>query len=55
MLGDKPDDDGSDSGSSGTYSFHAFYLRFDDSADSISGLGSDIFVPTVVGSKCDIF
>ena len=53
--GDDSDDDGSDYGSSGTYSFCAFYLRFDNSVGSVSGLVSGIFVPTGVESKCDIF
>ena len=54
-LNDESDDDGSDSGSSGTYSFCAFSLRFDDSVGSVCGLGFGVFVPTGVKSKCDIF
>ena len=54
-LDDESDDDGSDSGSSSTYSFHDFSLRFDDYVGSISGLGSDVYVPTGVKFKCDIF
>ena len=52
---DESDGDGSDSGSSGTYSFCAFSLRFDDSVGSVNGLGSGIFLPTGVNSKSDIF
>ena len=55
MLDDESDDDGSDSGSSGTYYFCAFSLRFDDYVGSVSGLGSGIFVPTGFDSKCYIF
>ena len=54
-FNDKSDCDDSDCVSSGTYSFHAFSLRFDDSVVSIRGLGSGVFVPTVVESKCGIF
>ena len=49
------DDDRSDSGSSGTYYFPAFSLCFDNYFGPVSGLGSGIFVPTGVDSKCDIF
>ena len=54
-LDDESDDDGSDSRSSGTYYFTAFSLNFDHSVGSVRGLGSGIFVPTGVESKCDIF
>ena len=54
-LKDEPDYDGYDSGSSGTCSFPAFPLRFDDSVCCVIVLGSRIFVPTGVESKCDIF
>ena len=49
---DSLDDDGSGFGYYGTCSF-PFY--FDDSVGSVSGLGSGIFVPTGVKSKCEIF
>ena len=52
---DKSDDDGYDSGFSGTYSFTTFSLRFENSVGRVSGLGSGVFVPTGVESKCDIF
>ena len=35
--------------------FPAFFIRFDDFFVRVSGLGSGIFVPTGVESKCDIF
>ena len=54
-MDDDSDDDGSNSGSSVTYSFCAFYLRLTDSIESVSGMGSGVFVPTGVDSKCDIF
>ena len=54
-LDDESEDDGYDSGSSCTYFFYAFSLRFDDSVNSVSGLGYVVFVPKVVDSKCDIF
>ena len=54
-LNDETDKVGSDSGSSGTYSFCAFYIRFDESIVSGSVLGSDILGPTRVESKGDIF
>ena len=46
---------GSNSGSSGTYSFCTFSLGFDDSVGSVSVLGSGVFAPTGVESKGDIF
>ena len=54
-LNDESDNDGSDSRSSAMYYFHAFYLRFDDYVDSVSGLGSGVVAPIGVESKCDIF
>ena len=33
--------------------FH-FFLRFNDSVGRVSGLGSGVFVPTIVESKCGI-
>ena len=33
----------------------AFPLRFDDSVGRVSGLGSGVFSPTGVDSKCDVF
>ena len=54
-LDDESDDDGSDSGYSGTYPFCEFSLRVDNSVGSVSGLGSSVFAPTGVKSKCDIF
>ena len=55
LFDDESDNDGSESGSSGMCSFPDFSLRFDDTIGCVSGLGSDIFVPTGVESKCDIF
>ena len=55
LLDDESDDDGSDYGSSGTYSFHAFSLYFENSIGRVSGLGSGSFVLTGVELKCDIF
>ena len=52
LLDDESDDDGSDYGSSGTC---FFLLRFDDSVGHVSLLGSGVFVPTRVKSKCDVF
>ena len=46
---------GSDSGSSITCSSHNFSLRSENSVGFVSGLGSGIFGPAGVGSKCDIF
>ena len=54
-LDDESEELGSDSGSSGTYSFCAFYLCFDDYVGSVSVLGLDIFAPKGVDSKGDIF
>ena len=45
---------GYDSGSSATYYFRAFYLHVDKSVGSVSVLGSEMFAPTGVDSKCDI-
>ena len=52
---DESDDDGSESGSYGTYYFRDFYLRFEDYVVSVSGLGSGAFAQTGVESKFDIF
>ena len=52
---DEFDDDGSESGSSGTYSFTNCSLRFNNYVGSVGGLRSGIFVPTGVKSICDIF
>ena len=54
-LDDGSDKLGSESGSSGTYSFCAFYFRFGDSVGSVSVLVSAIFSPRGVESKGDIF
>ena len=54
-LDDESDDDVSDSGSSGTYYFHALSLRFENCVGSVSGLESVVFVPTALESKYDIF
>ena len=40
------DELGSDSGSSGMYYFSDFCLCSDESIDSVSVLGSDVFAPT---------
>ena len=55
MLNDESDDDESESGSSGTYSFPTFYFYFDDSVGHVSSLGSVVFVLTGFESKFDIF
>ena len=55
LIDDESDDDRYDSRSFGTYYFTYFPLRFDDSVGCVSGLGSDMLVPTGVESKCDIF
>ena len=55
LLNDESDELGSDSGSSGTYSFCAFSLCFDHSVGSVSLFGCGIFAPTGVESKGDIF
>ena len=52
LIDDEYDDGGSDSGSSGTFSFPDF-LYFDDYVGRVSSLGSSVFVPTGVKSKCD--
>ena len=52
---DEYDELGSESGSSGTYSFYNFSLHFDDSVGSVSVLGSDVSAPTGVDPKGDIF
>ena len=54
-LDDDYDKLGSDSGSSGTYSYRAISLRFDNYVGSVSVLGSDNFASTGVQSKCDVF
>ena len=51
-LDDESNDYGSDSGSSGMYYFPVFYFHFDDSVGRVSVLGSGIFIPIVVESKC---
>ena len=53
-INDESDDDGSDSGSSGTYYFPNFLVVY-GSVGSVNGLGSGIFAPTGVESKCLIF
>ena len=51
FLDDESDNDGSDSGSSGTFNFpFCFY----DSVGHVSGLGYGGFVPIGVKSKCDV-
>ena len=52
-LDDESNGDGSDSGFSGTYSFSDFYLCLENSVGRISVLGSGVFVPIGVDSKCD--
>ena len=52
MLDDESDNDGSDSGSSGAFSFP---LRFDNSVGRVISLGYGIFVTIGVESKCDFF
>ena len=53
-LNDESYNDGSDSGPPSMYSFTAFSLCFDNSVVHVSGLGSGVFVPIGVDSKCDI-
>ena len=55
FLNDESDNDGYDSGFSGTYYFFDFSLNFDDSVGHVSGLWSGVFIPTGVDSKYDIF
>ena len=55
FLGDDSNNYGSESGSSITYSFPNFPLRFDYSVGCVNGLGSGIFVPMGVEFKWDIF
>ena len=50
-LNDESDDDGYDSGSSGTCDFT---LSFDESIGRVSGLGSGVFFSIGVKSKCDV-
>ena len=52
LLNDESDDDGSGSVSSGKYSFP---FCFDGSVGRVRGLGYGVFLPTGVGSKCDVF
>ena len=54
-LDDESENLGSDSGSSGRYSFRFFCLRFDDSVGSVSVLGYCSFAPTGVKSRGDMF
>ena len=51
---DESENDGSESRSSGTYAFCDFYLCLDNSVGSVSSLGSGVFAPTGIESKCDI-
>ena len=51
-LDDESDDDGCDSGSSGTYYFP---LHYENSVGRVSVLGYSFFVPTGVETKCDVF
>ena len=53
LLNDESNDDGSDSGSSGTYYFCAFLCVLMNSVARVSGFGSGVFSPTGVNSKCD--
>ena len=50
-LDDEYEDDVSDSGSSVTYYFCDFSLRFDNYVGSVNVLGSGVFTPTGVESK----
>ena len=54
-LDDESDNDGSEHGSSGMYSFPPLSLRFDYYVGSFDGLGRGVFVPTEVEYKCVIF
>ena len=51
LLDDESKDGESDSGYTGTYAYHAFYLCFDHSVGSVSGLGSGVFVPIGIDSN----
>ena len=53
LLDDESEELESDSGSSGTYSFRDFSLRFDESIVGV--LGSDVFAPIGFYSKGGIF
>ena len=55
FFNDDSGKNGSDFGSYGRYSFRAFYLRFNVFIGSVSVLRSDVFAPTRVESKGDIF
>ena len=55
FLDNETDNDGSESESSGTCSFPAFSLTFEDFVGRVSVLWSVIFVPTGEDSKCDVF
>ena len=55
ILYDDSEELDSDSISSGMYYFCGFSLRFGDYVGSVSVLGSDIFAPTRVESKGNIF
>ena len=52
LLDDEYDNDGSDSGSSGTFNFS---FCFDDSVGHVSGVGYGVFFPIGFKSKCDVF
>ena len=54
-LDDESGDDGSDSGSSGTYYFRTFSFCFEDSVGSFSSLGSGVFAPIGFEPEGDIF
>ena len=51
MLDDEYGNDGSDSGSYGTFNFP---FCFDDFVDHVSGVSYGIFVPIGFKSKCDV-
>ena len=54
-LDDKSDNNGSESGSSSTYSFPGFPLCFGNFVVHVTGLGYGFFLPIGVEYKCDIF
>ena len=52
FLNDESDDDGSNSGSDGTYTF---YFLFGESIGRVCGVGYGVFVSTGIDSIGDIF
>ena len=59
LLDDESDNDGSESGSDGTYAltfcFNESFGRVGKSVGCVSGVGSCVFVPTEIEAMSDIF